>query len=140
MLNSSASSSLAIIQRFILLATGMQSSVALRAKVIALYEQMDDLDKIAELANIFMTKLDKSSDYNSSKKAAAAREWLENIHANDKSLVACINAIQGLIASFNSGNIEKKINIRNRDGIKNSDKTTTVIGDGDGGDSNILII
>lgn len=138
MLNSSASSSLAIIQRFILLATGMQSSVALRAKVIALYEQMDDLDKIAELANIFMTKLDKSSDYNSSKKAAAAREWLENIHANDKSLVVCINAIQGLIASFISGNIEKKINIRNRDGIKNSDKTTTVIGDG--GDSNILII
>ena len=136
MLNSSDSSSLVIIQKYILLATGMKNSVALRNKVVALHEQLDDLDQVAELADSFMAELDNNSDYNSSQAANAAQDWLANIRVTDESLATCTEAIQGLIDSFNEGNVQNKVIAENGDGIQNSDELATTIGD----DSKVLII
>lgn len=133
MLNSSNSSSLVIIQKYILLVTGMSSSVALRNKVVALHEQTDDLDQVAELVDTFMTELNKNNHYNSSQAANAAREWLANIRATDESLATCTEAIQGLIDSFNDGNVQSKVIAENGNGIQNSDELATTIGGG--GDS-----
>ncbi len=138
MLNSSNSSSLVIIQKYILLASGMQSSVILRDKVISLHEQTDDLDQIAELADTFMTELDKNSDYNSSQTAAAAREWLTNIRATDKSLATGTDAIQDLVDRFIYGNVQNKVNAKNGDGIKSWGEIARVINCGAGDDRNIL--
>ncbi|MDH5552613.1 MAG: hypothetical protein OEX82_04710 [Nitrosomonas sp.] len=143
MLNSTNSSSLVIIQKFILLATEMQNSVALRNKVVALHEQANDLDRLAELADAFMTKLNENSDYNNSQTAAAAQEWLANIRATNESLAIDAEAIQGLIDNFNDGNVQSEAVAENKDGGDSSaaapsaspSSTTPASNDG-----NILII
>ncbi len=140
MLNSSNSSSLVIIQKYILLATGMQSSVALRNKVIALHEQTDDLDRVAELANTFMTELDKNSDFNRSQTANAAREWLKNARATDKSLATVTVAIQELIDSFIDDNAQNKVNAKNGNSIKSSGEVVMTIDCDADDDRNFIII
>ena len=124
------STSLAIIQKYILLATGMPSSAVLRDKVVALQEQTDDLGQVAELADTFMTELNENSDYNSSQAANAAREWLASIRATDEALATGTEAIQDLIDSVNDGNVPSKVNAENEDGIQNSNELATTIGDG----------
>ena len=140
MLNSSNSSSLVIIQKYILLATGMQNSVVLRSKVVALHEQLSDFDQLAKLADTFMTELEKNSDYNSSQTASAAREWLANIRATDESLATSTEAIQSLVDNFNEGNIQSTVNTENRNSNKSPDKIATTTNSSAGDDRNILII
>lgn len=140
MLNSSNSSSLVIIQKYILLATGMRSSVALRNKVIALHEQTDGLDQVAKLASTFMTELDKNGDYNRSRTANAAREWLANVRATEKSLATATDAIQELIDSFINGDVHNKDNAKDGNGIKGSNEVVTTIDCGADDDPNVIII
>lgn len=110
------STSLAIIQKYILLATSMPNSAALQDKIVALQEQTDDLGQVAKLADTFMTELNENSDYSSSQAANAAREWLASIRATDESLATSTEAIQGLIDSFNDGSVQSKAIAENGDG------------------------